>query len=312
MIKSLPTYKDFEDVSKQCLTQSFNLLFKVFEHYNEYDDDTIRDEVPIEDIWVHNTGTIRTSLILLHQGIETFMKSAICKTSPLLLIEKNRTEWPTLPSRADKDFDSLYTISGEALLTTFCAVPSDIVIDDSLILFIEKVRQKRNEAIHGASKISITAPELFEEILKAYTLFFGKDTWFSETWKFNFENPLFGYFDLDYEDALSYRYLDFAEFMIGRKKLSNYLTTDIKGRPYFCPQCKSSVDAEYGHLESKWAFLQPNKPSSKIIKCVNCDSEFNVERESCIYEDCKGNVIYHNNAEGTILCLTCYENQDDE
>lgn len=70
---------------------------------------------------------------------------------------------------------------------------------------------------------------------------------------------------------------------------------------------KSSVDAEYGHLDSKWAFLQPNKPTSKIIKCVNCGSGFNVTREDCIYEDCKGNVIYSNVAEGTVICLTCYE-----
>ena len=91
MIKNLPTHTDFENVSKQCLTQSFNLLYKVYENYSEYDDDIIREEVSLEQIWEHNLGTIRTSLILLHQGIETYMKSAICKTTPLLLIEKTRT-----------------------------------------------------------------------------------------------------------------------------------------------------------------------------------------------------------------------------
>ncbi|MBC7418468.1 MAG: hypothetical protein H7325_09960 [Pedobacter sp.] len=312
MIKNLPTHTDFENVSKQCLTQSFNLLYKVYEHYNEYDDDIIRDEVPIEQIWQHNSGTIRTSLILLHQGIETFMKSAICKTSPLLLIEKSRIDWPTLPSRTDKDFDSLYTISGEALLTTFCAVPSEILITEDFISFIEKVRQKRNEAIHGASKISVTAKDLFEDILKAYTILFGRDTWFLETWNFNFENPLFGYFDWGYEEALSYHYLDFAEFMIGKKKLNNYLTADVTGRKYFCPQCKNAIEAEYGQLESKWAFLKPNKPTSKIIQCVNCKAEFNVKRDDCVYEDCKGNVIYSNDAEKVEICLTCYQHQDGE
>ena len=146
MIKNLPTHTDFENVSKQCLTQSFNLLYKVYENYSEYDDDIIREEVSLEQIWEHNLGTIRTSLILLHQGIETYMKSAICKTTPLLLIEKTRTDWPTLPSRTDKEFDSLYTISGEALLTTFCAVSTDITIDEDFIQFIETIRQKRNEA----------------------------------------------------------------------------------------------------------------------------------------------------------------------
>lgn len=48
VITNLPTYKDFENVSKQCLTQAFNLLYKVYDDYNEYDDDVIRAEVSLE------------------------------------------------------------------------------------------------------------------------------------------------------------------------------------------------------------------------------------------------------------------------
>ncbi|MGO4773239.1 hypothetical protein ACEN2I_16370 [Flavobacterium sp. W22_SRS_FK3] len=304
MITNLPSSKDFEIVSKQCLTQAFNLLFKVYENYEEYEDLIEKDEIPIEKIWEHNSGTIRTSLILLHQGIETFMKSIICETSPLLLIEKKRTEWPSLPSSNDKNFDSLYTISGEALLTSFCAVPSKIKIDDNLINFIEQIRQKRNEAIHGVSKLSITPKELFENILEAYTYFFGKNTWFLEMWNFNFENPLFGHFDWGFESVISYQYLDFAEFMIGRKKLNKYLKIDITGRNYFCPTCKETIDHEYGDLQSKWAFLSPNEPNSKEIQCVNCDAGFVVQRKDCVESDCKGNVIYSNSIDE--FCLSCF------
>ncbi len=310
MIKNLPTYDDFENVSKQCLTQAFNLLYKVYEDYDEYDDDDVREEVSLDQIWEHNSGTIRTSLILLHQGIETFMKAVICKTTPLLLIEKNRTDWPTLPSRMDKEFDSLYTISGEALLTTFCAVSTDIRVDEDFIQFIENVRQKRNEAIHGANKVTISATDLLDNILKAYTLCFGKDTWFLESWHFNFTNPLFGYFDLDFEDAMSYRYLDFASNVLGKKKLTKYLKADINGRPYFCPECKRTIERQYGSFESKWAFLKPNKPDSNTIHCVNCDVEFLVTRKSCLNDGCEGNVIHEYDGEET--CLTCFTDQESE
>lgn len=308
MILNLPTHNDFEIVSKQCLTQSFNLLYKVYENYCEYDED-VRNEVSLDQIWEHNSGTIRTSLILLHQGIETYMKSAICKTTPLLLIEKTRTEWPTLPSRMDKEFDSLYTISGEALLTTFCAV-SETSVSQKFIDFIESVRQKRNEAIHGASKISISAKELLDCILNAYTLCFGKDSWFIETRGFNFENPLFGYYDWDIEDAVIYKHLDFALDLLGKKKLNNYLNLDISGRAYFCPECKRTIDGDYGYLESKWAFLKPNKPESNMIHCINCNSEFNIIRENCIEENCKGNVLHEYDYEKK--CLTCFLDQEIE
>lgn len=87
MITNLPTAKDFEEVTFQCLTQAFNLLFKVYQDYQDYDE-SVQEDVKMSEIWEHNDGTIRTSAILLHQAVETFMKSVICKTSPLLLIEK--------------------------------------------------------------------------------------------------------------------------------------------------------------------------------------------------------------------------------
>ena len=306
MITNLPTEKDFEEVTFQCLTQAFNLLFKVYQDYQDYDE-TVQEEVEMSRIWEHNDGTIRTSVILLHQAVETFMKSVVCNTSPLLLIEKNRADWPTLPKKSDKDFDSLYTISGESLLATFCAVESSIEINDKLIIFIEKIRQNRNKAIHGASKISIKPTDLLEDILKTFTYFFGKDSWFLHLSNFNFKNPLFGYFDWDFEDAMSYEFLDFAEFMIGKKRLNKFHSIDLTGRRYFCKICKDTIDAEYGHLESKWAFLKPNKPTSENLYCVNCNAEFNVIRESCSNENCKGNVLYRDNDVEENICLTCYE-----
>lgn len=309
MIKNIPSFKEFEDVSKQCLTQSFNLLYKVYEDYYNYDE-IIREEVSIDQIWKHNSGTIRTSLILLNQGIETFIKSVICKTSPLLLIEKNRAEWPSLPSRTDKDFDSLYTISGEALLTTFCAVENDITISDELIQFIEKIRQKRNKSIHGTNKVSDTAAELLENILKAYTFFFGKDEWFFALKIYNFKNPLFGYFDSNYEYSLSYSYLDMTLELLGKKKLNKYLKVNITSRPYYCPECKRAIENEGDYLESKWAFLKPNKQDSKIIICINCAAEFNVTRKDCEDEKCEGNVIHDYGDERT--CLTCFKDQKNK
>lgn len=311
MIINNPTKTDFENVAKENLTQAFNLLFKVHDNYIDHDDEIIKEEVPIEDIWEHHHGTLRTALILLHQAIEGLMKAVICETSPLLLIDKPRKDWPTLPLADNKDFDSLYTIGGEALLTTFCAVDSTINRDSDLINFIEGIRQKRNQAIHGTNFKDVTVKYIIENILKAFTIWFGKDTWHKELKQNIFENPLFGYFDSDYESAISYKFLDFALSVIGKAPLSNYVSLDIKNRSYFCPDCKRSIERDFGDLKSKWAFLNPNEPTSTTIYCLNCHHPFEVQREKYNISGCKGNVHFGDpDYEGGIVCLTCFETHE--
>ncbi len=243
MISNIPTQTDFENVAKENLTQAFNLLFRVFENYIGHEDEIIREEVPIQNIWKHHNGTLRTCLILLHQAIEGLMKATICNTSPLLLIDKPRKDWPSLPESENKEFDSLYTIGGEALLATFCAVHSKIQRDASLISFIEEIRQKRNTAIHGTNVKNIDPKYLVDNILRTFTTWFGKDSWHHELTQNIIENPLFGYFDSGYESAMSYKFLDFCLHLLGKNSLSKHMTIDIKGRQYFCPECKQSIES---------------------------------------------------------------------
>jgi hypothetical protein len=313
MISNTPNKIDFETVAKENLTQAFNLLFKVYENYNGHDDEIIKEEVPIENIWEHHNGTLRTALILLHQAIEGLMKAVICNTSPLLLIDKPRKDWPTLPEAEDKDFDSLYTIGGEALLATFCAVNSSIDRSPTLINFIEEIRQKRNKAIHGTNITNVTPKYIIENILQTFTTWFGKDAWHLELTENIIQNPLFGYFDTGYESAISYEFLDFCLSLLGKGSLSNHISVDIKGRQYFCPECKQNIESEFGKLESKWAFLMPNEPKSKNIHCINCHQDFEVKRQKCDLDNCKGNVLYDDpEYSGGYVCLTCFKVHDYE
>ena len=304
MITNFPSYDDFEIVAKECFIQAFNLLFKVYDNYEEFDDEIIRQEVELDELWKYNSGTLRTSTILLHQGIETFMKGVVAQTSPLLLLEQKPSDWPTLPNSVNKDYDTLFTIAGENLLHTFCAV-TIIKVTPELISFIEGIRQKRNKAIHGASKLNSNAKDLLQDILQAYTYFFGQDKWFIDLKEFNYKNPLFGYFDWEYEDLMSYQYLDFVESILGIKQLNKYINFDLKGRRYFCSFCKNEIDHKYGDLQSKWAYLKPNTSNSNEIHCINCNNDNVVIRENCNADGCKGNVI---DEEGR--CLTCCEYQE--
>jgi hypothetical protein len=311
MILNQPTKAEFEKVAIENLTQAFHLLFEVYDKYDQYDDEVVRSEVSMEDMWVHHNGTLRTSLILVHQAIEGLMKGSICRTSPLLLIDKPRRDWPSLPEAEDKDFDALYTIGGESLLTTFCAVNPVVSITAELIRFIEDIRQKRNQAIHGTNVVGISAPYLLQRILTTFTIWFGPDVWHKELKKNLIENPLFGYYDADVEEVISYKYLDFVEDLIGKTELGKHISFPIKGRSYFCPACKNAMSSDYGELESKWAFLNPNLPTSKNVSCINCHANFAVVRTNCDSEKCRGNVVFPDPTyPESILCLTCYKEQE--
>lgn len=305
MIINTPTKSEFEEVAIENLTQAFNLLFKVYDNYLDHDDQIVKEEVPVDEIWEHHHGTLRTALILLHQALEGLMKSVICDTSSLLLIDKPRKDWPSLPLSEDKEFDSLYTIGGEALLKTFCAVSSTIVRDAELINFIEDIRQKRNQAIHGTNVKDISARYIIENVLKTFTIWFGKDTWHKELRQNLVENPLFGYFDVDYESAISYKFLDFALLLLGKSSLSKHLSIDLKRRAYFCPECKHGIEHDFGTLTSKWAFLNPNSPTSTKLSCLNCHQSFDVIRRDCSIDGCKGNVLFDDDYAGGYVCLTC-------
>lgn len=300
MIINLPSYEDFENVSKECLIQSFILLFKVYDNYVDHDDDIV-SEISMDDVWEYNKGTLRTCIILLHQGIETYMKGIVAKTTPLLLLEQKRSDWPTLPTNEDKDYDVMFTIAGENLLNTFCAVSNDIATTSDLINFIEGIRKKRNKAIHGATKISISATSLIHDILKAYNYFFGIGEWFEDLKKFSYKNPLFGYIDWEFESLLSYRYLEFVESTISTRQMKKYINFDMNGRRYFCPTCKYEIDRKFGDLQSKWAYLAPNKPNSNKVYCINCGFESEVIRKDCEFDGCKGNVLDIDER-----CLTCF------
>lgn len=313
MITNLPSHSDFESVALKSLTQSFTLLFDVFEemnHAKEYE--IIENEVSEEEVWRHHIGTLSTSLILLYQGIEGLLKSGICKVSPLLLIEKTPKEWPVFPNSENKDFDSLYTIGGESLLAAFCATNSNITIDQKFIDFIETIRLKRNKAMHGLNNSNVNAKFIVENILNTFTLWFGKDEWNKKLRLNIIDNPFFKYIEEEkvFEESITNKYLDFAKYILGIKGLSKFISVDITGREYFCPTCKRDIDGDFGSLDTKWGFLNPNSPESVNIYCINCLNNHDVKRIKCNDKKCKGNVVFYDRFySGVYICLTCFKDQ---
>jgi hypothetical protein len=303
LITNIPKPEDFTNVAKQCLIQSFNIIYNEDVHFNyEYGP-------PRDDFWKYHLALLNTSVILIYQAIESLLKAKVCEESALLLLDMKRENWPTGPNSEDKDFNDLFTIGGESLLNTYLATVEKKDIEPSLAVFIEEIRITRNRIMHGVVHKTLTPEFIIKSILQTFNFFLGQDSWRNTTRDLLINNPIFGIYNEDYEEALFIEKLDYSENLVGKGFLNQQFSIDIKSRRYFCPWCFQSLGQKGYDLYSLWAFLIPQKEeNTEEIICLNCQRTNKVERVNCIKKDCKGNVINENNRDEKI-CLTCNSEQ---
>jgi hypothetical protein len=171
MIINLPEESDYKRNAIECWVQAFDTLYEIEKHIEDLE----LDSQLTTEIYEFSQPHYRTAIVLLHQGMEAFMKSRICRQSPLLLVDNKRTDWPVLPNQIDKDFNDFFTIGAEALLYTFCAVASDM--DQDTVAFLERIRKLRNKIVHGFNTEQINSGVILEDIITCFTTFCGKDSW---------------------------------------------------------------------------------------------------------------------------------------
>src|SRR5689334_5325339 len=142
MFTNIPSSEDYKNVGVECLVQAYKNIFSV-------DNGELLPGVSREDIWKYHEIVLRTSIVLIHQGIESLLKAEVARKSPLLLIDQKRGDWKTLPESGDDNFADLYTIAGNDLLRTYYAcIPNNSISPDFIIHF-ENIRIKRNKIVHG-------------------------------------------------------------------------------------------------------------------------------------------------------------------
>lgn len=313
MIKDIPKAEEFEDVAIECLVQAYNNIVQV--------ENTSNPLIPRDEVWKYNQIVLRTSIVLIHQGLEGLMKAFICDVSPLLLIGKKRGEWKTLPNSKNESFSDLETIGGEDLIRTFYACDYDNEISKDFIKHFEEVRVKRNKIIHGLGENDITPSYVLKLVLWSFTLLLEKDSfWGSVLDKFD-NHPGLKHNDsgTEIEEIFQHKRLEYLYHLLGKGELKHHFSVDITSRPYHCPECSryiSIMTDEETDKESlcKWAFLNPNTPDSTSLKCISCEVEFSIKRNNCKNENCNGNVKYYSEKgdafnDRTIVCLSCLNNE---
>ena len=290
MITNLPTVEEYKDVSAKWFFQAKELIC---EHQHQVE--LIKfDKLKI----ILNQTQLSTSVILLFQSIESFLKAEICKITPLLLVDLKPNDWPTLPNSKNKEFNELYTINGESLKRMFCAFNNDESENKAFIEIYDEIRVKRNQMAHGIYADKLSLEDLLELLLRAAPIIFKTDLFQSSL---NYDKV---YFE-DISDFYTQRYyrLNFFEQILGVKKVKKYL--GVNGRAFWCYKCRNHISV----YETKTAYLFPNKPNGDTVKCLVCQGLDKVKRKDCIEESCKGNVLLPIKRNQNI-CLTCNDDNN--
>ncbi|RTQ45722.1 hypothetical protein EJV47_24870 [Hymenobacter gummosus] len=303
MIINQPNSEEFQKLAHNCLAQAFNLIFEMDKAIFDFGEKALK-----EDVWKYSQGRLNTAVVLIHQTIESFMKASICETSPLLLLEGRRKDWPVLPGQDDRDFNDFYSTPAEALLRTYAATTKRSLSPD-VVDHVEAIRTLRNRIVHGISRTALTPKKLIEDILDTFLLFEGPDVWWNALLQEFANHPLADAMGIHFGTQLAEfaERLDYVEASVGKAKFDRQFTLNTRARRYICPFCKLQWDAGvgYGRYPYTWAFLDKDSEGGPVVICLNCNIETPVVRKDCWYTACKGSVRFYGEDKDEIFCLTC-------
>jgi len=127
------------------------------------------------------------------------MKADICNESPLLLIDKKKGDWKTLPESSDEPFSEMFTIGGDELLKTYYACLAPEEIHPSFLQHFDEIRTKRNKIIHGLGEAELTPEYVLKLVLNSFTYLLGKDEFWDAVLDKFYRHPGFEYDDPDVE-----------------------------------------------------------------------------------------------------------------
>lgn len=144
MIHNIPNPDSLRDVSVYYLNHAWVIAFDVYSYVNESSagDDTLKEEL-LED----SKKLLNTSLMLLSQSIELYLKYEIASVNPFLIVSNIEK------SKENADFSDLKTVSASDLIKVRKRVCDELLHPDVENEF-DQIRKLRNKSMHlGISTI---------------------------------------------------------------------------------------------------------------------------------------------------------------
>lgn len=301
MIINVPDENDFKNSGIGFINLALDEAFKLL-HIIE--DSGLQDwEAGEEEFWENAQIPLSNALVLIQQGIEFILKSKIAATSPYLLITSSPSDWPKTLTENKVSFSEFRTIDAQDLIKAHNTVCNNKLSDQFNNKFKE-LKNIRNKIIHSVDhNITIYVKDIITSSLYIFYELIGPKAWIEKRREYLYNTPIsvaVSDCEIDETGFEINREINTIIGMLSSSELKKYFEYNTKQRKYYCPDCiKNLIDFDDRYIAAT-AQLRPNLPESISLYCFVCDSEFEVARNKCPNDKCKGNVIYEDD-----LCLTC-------
>jgi len=305
MVINIPTAEDFYSSGEELFNFAWDAIAKLIKNldearYYDVDKDEIRDEY-----WEGANRTLSTSLTVIQQGVEFFIKGRIAEVSPYLLISDPLIKKPGLYTEASVsvDFSKFKTIDANDLVKVH-NIFSNTALSEALETKFNEMRERRNAIMHSVSKLNgLKVKEVLEYLLFMHREFFPTRTWAERRVHYLEQSPDAILFTEEF--AISATHIEISETikLLSQSEVLKYFRIEKNQRAYYCPKCKSEAYSD-NPLEIQLARLCSKEPNEKKLYCPICNLQHPVDRVKCAEineSSCLGDVI----SSEYKICLTC-------
>lgn len=318
MIVNMPTPQALDDVALRLYFSAWSSLIRIRSDFDETFEPG-HDPHPTKGQWQEEwteyiqgyQPELQAVCTVIQQSNELALKAKICAVSPYLLLLNSDPKFST--KAHDIEFSELRTIDAvdlPASVNSLCATS----LSDEYIQAYNEIRSLRNKIAHlGHAGHNFDPEELLDLLIRQYIELWSDRPWLKDRVSFASRTGSAFFHDGKYSSAeadVMYE-LRWTLAAIKKSAFKKLFGIGKTTRRYLCHPCIREGSTRFHEVDlsqSKTAFLKDNS----TLHCLMCGKDYEVKRQDCIMEDCKGNVISESEYNGCDVCHTCGAEQKDE
>jgi len=311
---NVPTSEEYNRAAKSVFFAGWNELFHLIADFVRFYD----GEEPETAAWLeersryyrHATAEVEKVCTLACQASELALKAKICEVSPYLLLLGSEVKFKA--SSPNVDFKDQRTLDATDLVVTVNSVCAKTLSTRFAERFNE-LRTWRNQIMHqGTAAVALDPKDIAGAMAEQYSELWPERK-FVQEWTAYLSTTRSSFF---HDHKWSTPHMELIEmfdafFQTLEDRHIRGLThlKEKNTRRYLCHHC-----LYFGSIDNSG--LSPSELMSSYLenpttlRCLVCDETYDVIREKCVEEECKGNVI---SATGDYegLCHTCGSEQSE-